>query len=206
MDRVRNGVVITKLIETLRERGSWCGETHVQKAAFFLQELMEVPMRFNFILYKHGPFSFDLRDELTALRADGLIQLEARSYGAKLVPTARVTHVHSLYAKTVTQYGSAIEFVADRLGNKNVGELERLGTAYYVTKRLLEASASIKERAGRITALKPHVSWLQARLAVEEVDGLLEERAHQRLDTGLPHVEIGKPTATARAGRDYSHL
>ena len=59
MDRVRNGVVITKLIETLRERGSWCGETHVQKAAFFLQELMEVPMRFNFILYKHGPFSFE---------------------------------------------------------------------------------------------------------------------------------------------------
>ena len=66
LDRVRNGVVITRLIETLRERGSWCGETHVQKAAFFLQELMEVPTRFHFILYKHGPFSFDLRDELTA--------------------------------------------------------------------------------------------------------------------------------------------
>ena len=182
MDRVRNGVVLTKLIEKLREQGSWCGETHLQKAAFFLQELMGVPTEFNFILYKHGPFSFDLRDELTALRADGLIELEARASGAKLVPTKRVTYVQGLYSKTVEQHESAIEFVADKLGNKNVGELERLGTAFYVTTRLMGAGASIEERAERIeeraeriVALKPHVSQTEARRAVEAVDGLLKE-------------------------------
>ena len=74
-------VLLTHLIEGLCERGNWCGETHVQKTAFFVQELMGVPMEFRFILYKHGPFSFDLRDELTALRANGLLGLEPRSYG-----------------------------------------------------------------------------------------------------------------------------
>ena len=159
----------------LRERGSWCGETHVQKAVFFLQELMGVPTEFNFILYKHGPFSFELRDQLTALRADGLVRLKPQFSGTKLVPTERVVYVQRLYAKTIERYERAIEFVADRLGDKNVGELERLGTAYYVTTRLTGTGASVEERAGQITALKPHVSQQQARLAVEEVDGLLED-------------------------------
>lgn len=173
MDRLRKGVVLTKLIEKLREQGSWCGETHMQKATFFLQELMEVPMGFDFILYKHGPFSFDLRDELTALRADGLIKLEARSSGAKLVPTERATHMQSLYARTVEQHESAVDFMANRLGGKRVVELERLGTAYFVTKRRLDARASLEERAERIVTLKPHVSLSQARMAVKEVDGLI---------------------------------
>jgi len=70
MDRLRRAALLTQLIERLRRRGSWCGETHVQKATLFLQDLTRIPMGFDFILYKHGPFSFDLRDELTSLRAD----------------------------------------------------------------------------------------------------------------------------------------
>jgi len=42
----------------------------------FLQDLMRVPLELEFILYKHGPFSFDLRSELTSLRADELVKLE----------------------------------------------------------------------------------------------------------------------------------
>ena len=76
MDRLRRAALLTRLIELLRKKGSWCGETHIQKSTFFVQNLMKVPLSFDFILYKHGPFSFDLRDELTGLRADGLIRLE----------------------------------------------------------------------------------------------------------------------------------
>jgi uncharacterized protein YwgA len=60
MDRLRRAAILTRLIEQLRNGGSWCGETHVQKATFFLQELLNVPLSLDFILYKHGPFSFDL--------------------------------------------------------------------------------------------------------------------------------------------------
>ena len=59
MDRLRRAAILTQLVGNLRREGSWCGETHVQKATFFLQELMEVPLGFNFVLNKHGPFSFD---------------------------------------------------------------------------------------------------------------------------------------------------
>jgi len=76
MDRLRKAALQTRLIEQLRKEGSWCGETHVQKATLFLQDLMRVPLELEFILYKHGPFSFDLRSELTSLRADELVKLE----------------------------------------------------------------------------------------------------------------------------------
>ena len=75
MDRFKRAVLLTAMAENLRKKGSWCGETHLQKATFFLQELQKVPIGFDFILYKHGPFSFQLRDELTSIRADGLFQL-----------------------------------------------------------------------------------------------------------------------------------
>ena len=37
-----------------------------------------MPLGYDFTLYKHGPFSFDLRDDIHALRADGLLDLEPR--------------------------------------------------------------------------------------------------------------------------------
>jgi hypothetical protein len=73
MKRQKRDAILLELIDKLERRGSWCGETHIQKATFFLQEMLRVPMDFGFILYKHGPFSFELRDELTAMRADNYI-------------------------------------------------------------------------------------------------------------------------------------
>ena len=69
MERLQRAAVLLSLIEQLKDRGSWCGDTHIQKTTYFLQELLKVPLGFEFILYKHGPYSFDLEDEITALRA-----------------------------------------------------------------------------------------------------------------------------------------
>ena len=169
MDRLRNAALLTRLIEGLCSKGEWCGETHVQKTTFFVQELLGVPLEFQFILYKHGPFSFGLRDELTALRADGLLELEPRTYGAQLVPTKQCEHIQGLYPKTMAKYEGSIAFVVERLGGKRVVELERLGTAFYVGQRLTERE-SIDSRAKKVTELKPHIAIDRARDAVREVD------------------------------------
>src|SRR5437764_6293779 len=127
MDRVKRAALLTRLIERLRAQGSWCGETHIQKSTLFLQNLMGVPLGFDFILYKHGPFSFDLRDELTSLRADGLIKLEPQwGYGPRIATTDRSQYIQGLYPKTLQQYDGAVSFVSNKLGSKGVAELERL--------------------------------------------------------------------------------
>ena len=175
MDRLKRAALVTKLIELMREQGSWCGETHIQKSMFFVQDLMQVPLCFDFILYKHGPFSFDLRDELTSLRADGLIRLEPQwPYGPRITSTDLCKYIQKNNSKTLAKYGDRIAFVANKLGAKGVTELERLATGFFVT-RSANGDDSIDDRSRQLTELKPHILPEIARAAVEEVDRIIEE-------------------------------
>ena len=175
MDRLRRAALVTRLIELLREQGSWCGETHIQKSTLFVQDLMQVPLGFDFILYKHGPFSFDLRDKLTGYRADGLIRLEPQwSYGPRITPTDRSKYIQSISSKTLAKYGDRVAFVANKVGAKSVTELERLATAFFLKQRA-EADVSVDDRSRQLTELKPHILLESAKAAVEEVDRIIEE-------------------------------
>ncbi len=75
MNRLQRAVVLLTMLDALKRRGSWCGETHLQKSVYFLVELCAVPLGYSFVLYRHGPYSFELSDEITALRADMLLDL-----------------------------------------------------------------------------------------------------------------------------------
>lgn len=176
MDRLQRAAILTELMDQLRKNQSWCGETHVQKAVYFLQQLLKVPTGFAFILYKYGPYSFDLSEDLMALQADYLIQLDHRSpgYGPALVPTLNSRELRSRYPKTLSQYRQPIEFIARRFGAKGVADLERLATALYVTQELGD-DADVLARARRLHELKPHVSSDDAQVAMGELDSIVKE-------------------------------
>lgn len=169
MKRLERDAIILTLVEELRRQDSWCGETHVQKAMYFLQEMAGVPTGFEFILYKHGPFSFDLRDELTAMRADRMVDLKFvhPSYGPSLEPAASAPRVLDLGRGAVADARRAVEFVAERFGDRPVTELERLGTALYVARKLPGQARA--EQAEEIVRLKPHIERVEAELALETV-------------------------------------
>ena len=169
-NREKNSLILS-FIDKMRERGSWSGETHIQKAMYFLQHLAGVPMKFQFILYKHGPFSFDFRDELTVMQGDGLLEYEARPfpYGPSLRPTELGKKIKSHYPDTVNRYKTQIEFIARHLGDKSVVELERMGTALYVTL-LNNNTQDQQSRAQTITRLKRHIGFDDALFAVQKVD------------------------------------
>ncbi len=181
MDRVRRGALLTRLIDGLKEQDSWCGETHLQKAVYILQILARVPMGYKFILYKHGPFSFDLRDELTALRADAIIALQPRgSYGPGMVNTEQAKNVQKLFPKTLRRYERGVEFAAKAVGAKGVMELEKLATALYV--RIKEEKEkeqglqlSVEDTARRLVELKGHIPIQEAIRAVEKIDRLRDQ-------------------------------
>lgn len=175
MKRLGKDAIILKLIDSMHEKESWCGETHLQKAVYFLEELTNVPLELNFILYKHGPFSFDLRDELTAMQADELLEVRPQlsPYGPKLFNTGLGKRIQDHFPKTLREYKNQIEFVAEHLGDKKVTELERLGTALYVTKK--HADDDAETRAKHISSLKPHISPPEAIAAVKDVDQMQKE-------------------------------
>jgi hypothetical protein len=177
MNRLETASILLSLTERLKEHGSWAGETHIQKAAYVLTKVLGVPMDFEFILYKHGPFSFDLRNELSALRAEGFLAWEIRGlpYGPSLKAGELGDALKTQVTAAPRMYANQIDFVARKLGGKDVKALERFATAVFVT---LEGRTLPAERATRIHELKRHVTVPEAEVAVQEADAFLAE-VHQ---------------------------
>lgn len=168
MDSLRRMALLTRLIGELRENGSWCGETHVQKAAYFAKAVARVDMGHDFVLYMYGPFSFDLRADLTALRADGITEFEiVYPYGPRIATTSQAEYIQGLYPKTVAKYQSGLAFVAKKLGGKDVAELERVGTGLFLSRKM-ETGAKAVDVADRMTKLKPHITSSEAMAGVRE--------------------------------------
>lgn len=162
--------VIGELIAGLRTAGSWCGETHVQKSIYVLQVGLHVPLRYDYILYKHGPYSFELKSEMAGLIGRGLLRQEFSSppYGPRLVGTDVMETHRSRYSGKVGEHSAAIQQVAQFFRDRGVAELEVLSTALYVT--VSQGSETAEKRAERIHGLKPHVSVKTALGALKELD------------------------------------
>ncbi len=174
MERLKRSAIVISLIEHLREKGSWCGETHIQKTTYFLQELLKVSMGFEFILYKHGPYSFDLNDELTAMRADMLVELKSQQpYGSSIVPSPTSEQLKRLFPKTLRKYEDKVIFIADHFSKCNVAELERLATAFFITHaHHIHDKGKI---ATYINKIKPHISTKQALEAIDKEKEIKKE-------------------------------
>ena len=178
MHNIEQPGLVLALAAALRKRGSWAGETHIQKAGYLLQHLLHVPLGFKYILYKHGPFSFDLRGTISEMEAEDFIRWEPKPYpyGPSLQPGLNAAYVLA-YSKYARAFKAQIEFTAEKLADKNVAALERLATALYVS---LEGGPSAT-RAQRIHDLKPHVSLQQAEAAIAEIDGIRKEAEQSQL-------------------------
>src|ERR1035441_7219755 len=168
MRQLQKASVVLTLGKELRSHGSWTGETHLQKAAYVMQELLGVPTSFDFILYKHGPFSFDLRALLSSMEADRFIRWEPQHpYGPSMEPGESADQLLRQFPKKPREYLEQIEFVARRLAPYRVTDLEKLATALYVTH---EGRGTARARAARIRELKPHISIGEAQRAVAQLD------------------------------------
>lgn len=172
MNGLMEEAVLVGLSRRLREKGSWTGETHLQKAAYLLSELRDIDFDFDFILYKHGPFSFELRDELDAMRSQGLLETVVPNprYGPQLLPTEAGKKLEELLGVS-ERHGEALDWIADKLGRRGVMDLERLATAMWMTRH---EPGSVRSRAEAVIGIKPHIPIEAAAAAVQEVDGLLD--------------------------------
>lgn len=165
-----NAALIGVLIEQLRASGNWCGETHLQKAVYFLQTACRVPMGYSFVLYKHGPYSFDLRLDTARLLGRRMLKQEPSRppYGPRLGATTIMSMHVNRHPDAIRRYLEDVSRVVQFVGRRGVAELERLSTALYVT--LQQGKKSMESRAKRIHDLKPHVSVESAAEAVKELD------------------------------------
>jgi uncharacterized protein YwgA len=172
MTAYKQYAITLALAKELWKQDSWCGETHLQKSMFFLETLGDASIGYHFILYKHGPYSFDFHDHLDELKALGLIDLEyTPPYGPRYKVTERGEWLIRDQQIDSTPHRVAITTTANCLGAKKVKELEQLGTALLVWKE--NQTAPTDARAHRLTILKPHISPEEATKATQEFETIL---------------------------------
>jgi len=162
------------VVHNLKLNGSWTGETHVQKTAYILKNTEKVPFESAFILYKHGPFSFELNGAINQMRAQNILKITPQgSYGSTIELNREFwLALNRVGAKIYDKYEQQIQFVCTKLAKKNVAELERIATAIYVYLNF--HLASDQERARKLVELKPHIQLNDALSAVSEAETFTE--------------------------------
>jgi hypothetical protein len=167
--------VVIDLVKRLRAKGSWCGETHIQKAIFILQDISKSNFGYKFIMYKHGPYSFDLNNELVAMKASNLISYKfpREGYGPSIVTSDFADRLFDLHHEDVKKLQRYSQLVANWFGAQDVKYLERVATAYFVTTK--HSREPVASRAKRVNSLKPHVDLQSAEEAVQIVDKMRNE-------------------------------
>lgn len=168
MTNLREGAIVVSLIDALSQRGSFCGETHVQKGTYLLRELTGVPLESSFTLYLYGPYSFGLHALLNELRSEELIKLEPRAMGSTWRPGDRFELLKSRFPRTIDRARAQIEYVADKIAKLTVVELEPLATALWIARTKTGMSRS--ERANVLHKIKPHIDAAEARTSVDTVE------------------------------------
>jgi uncharacterized protein YwgA len=169
MDTTHSSLVLNAM-QLLSNEGSWCGETHIQKTIYLCQTVLGAPAEFKFVLYKHGPYSFQLSDHLQKLISDSLVRVlpQPPPYGPSLRVTedaVKITAKSKINDALLQRIGT----LSKKLSSKTVSDLEKLATAVYV-KRNFDQAASPEKRAAKMHELKSHVSVEAALIAIREAD------------------------------------
>ena len=160
--------ILCQLIQRLRQLESWTGETHVQKTAFALERLAKLDWDMGFIIYKYGPFSFRLREQLGELRAWGYLEMEysADGYGARHALTSSGKQL----AATANLPTETVDLVVETMGSMSVKELEKLATALFW---LTEPSCPAGQVRAQMKNSKPHLSDAEIEKALNEAEAML---------------------------------
>lgn len=173
MTDLQRSAVIATLVKDYRTKRFFCGETHVQKSVYFMQEIFAVPLGFQYLLYKYGPFSFELQGHLAAMRADDMLIVRPLEYAATFEPGDQLDYLEKNLPRTISAHRDAIEFTVTNLGHLGVKQLEPLATALYFTSS--EKDSSVESRIAKILDVKPHIRMDEARAAVEQIDRWYDE-------------------------------
>lgn len=168
--------MLFQMIKSLIEAGNWTGETSIHKAFYILQKLKEVDVKYDFVLYLHGPFSFALRDDISKYVAYDYIKLvyDSPKYGPKHNLTDASIRFLNENQDSVEKYDEQINAVCNLINTSSVSSLEKLATALYVMKELNQAGTDAEKK---LMELKPHIKPDEAKNAVNEVTRWIQDES-----------------------------
>lgn len=160
--------VLALVIDLLNKAGSWTGRMHIQKFIYFAQNLLGLPTGYDFVLYQRGPYTFELDDDIRALRSIGAVDIRpAPPYGPSYVSTHLGDSIMKL-APITQPMRDQLKLLSEALGKpKQARDLELLATTFYVVQEGIWGSD--EEIVERVVGLKPQFKKDEAAGGLREV-------------------------------------
>src|SRR5271155_2270741 len=97
--------LILAMITSLRRQGSRTGKVHIIKGLFLAKAagLLDVPL--DFFLYKHGPYSVEIEENIEQMKSYAAVEVESAfdGYGVILTPGDNASFPEQRAALTVSE-------------------------------------------------------------------------------------------------------
>lgn len=165
--------VISEIASQLEARGRPLGKTALQKFVYFLQELKDVDVGYEFLLYTYGPFSAQLMQELDITEAMGGVDVDYDpQYNAYSIrPGQKPEAIRRRADEFLRNAGPALEAILDDFGHYGARDLEIRATIVYAERDAKRRGEVLNEGQLRDTVyeIKPHFNPSEIRAAVTEL-------------------------------------
>lgn len=172
MDRFQMDVRRLAFIQEIVERHAGIGKTKLQKISYFLQEAVEVPLKYRFRMHYFGPYSDDLDNALSLSRALGYVKIapDPDGFGYHITP-GEVTEDRWFQDYDMAEDTGAdvktVEQVIDILGKLKVHELELYASIHFIGKS--KSGISKENTLATVRKVKPGFSAKQVEQAYQKL-------------------------------------
>jgi len=165
----RAGVVLDTL-HVMHDAQLVANERSLSRVLLFVQEIGRVPLGYRFVSYKGSAFSFDLSEDLVAMRASGYISLEPRPYpdGPVLAKGPAGPQLAGWTQDSLAEYRDCLRATIALVCDLNE-PLPVLANALYAVLREHDREGRIQ----RLTHSRPRVEQGEADRALRTVDELM---------------------------------
>jgi uncharacterized protein YwgA len=174
MDNNDAGLVL-EMIAQSNHVGGWCGDSYIQKVSYIAKAVLNMPLSVPFVLYKRGPYSFELKSLLLEMRASRLVMLVPDGhYGPSFVIIDNI--LTQRLRTNVSQYSASVARLVKDLSRKSIADLEAFSTAIMFWGSQQNNPDKYVDELNR---LLPSLSRSDAAATVEEAHEFLKlEHAH----------------------------
>jgi len=155
MDEKQRMAIIQYLVEHLAQPG----KVKLQKATYFLQEAMNVPLGYDFVMHYYGPYSFELDNTLEEMQGRDILKVTVRLY-----PTGKDYEFspgkNEQGMEFPSGYKAKVERVTNFFKSLNAQKMELCATIHFVQSILKERGTYFNKSsvAKEVRELKPKFS------------------------------------------------
>lgn len=172
--------IIARLVS--KAPGKKLGRTQLMKLCYFLQEIEQVPVRYDFRLFNFGPFDSDVLSDLGSACGRDVLNEETvkidRGYRYEITPTKRAAQMSKELRERDRELATKIDRIVEAFAGDGAGELELKSTILFVDRefsRSQTCNSSIEKIAERVHSVKPHflLTMIQNRIQMMKDGGYL---------------------------------